>query len=230
MKEKEELLKDISFLSNLIWKRNQYAPKFWVKNHIGKAVVNCDIEELRIVRYLMAFKAKDGHCPIDEHRNDPEKRRIKAIRRQSQGKSIRDVLQERQDGRCSVCKRLERECPVLYKNKLPDGTVQEFRLDVDHVIPVFEGGTSDLENLRLLCKDCHNKKTTEEGWRAAKAFKRDKLQINIALSRKYYYEYLETKKYEPTRIQRDSGQSLQTEGQLSQADSSYGAELAQNES
>lgn len=29
----------------------------------------------------------------------------------------------------------------------------------DHVIPVLDGGTSAIENLRVLCRQCHNKKT-----------------------------------------------------------------------
>lgn len=34
---------------------------------------------------------------------------------------------------------------------------------VDHVIPVSRGGTHVLNNLRATCKNCHAKKTAEEG-------------------------------------------------------------------
>lgn len=37
---------------------------------------------------------------------------------------------------------------------------------VDHVVPVFEGGTDDPENLRTLCDECHDTKTQAEAQRA----------------------------------------------------------------
>ena len=52
-------------------------------------------------------------------------------------------------------------------------------LEVDHRIPLSEGGSNDLDNLWLLCRDCHKSKTTAErstrlkkifaDWRAARA-------------------------------------------------------------
>ncbi len=39
--------------------------------------------------------------------------------------------------------------------------------DVDHRIPVFEGGESTMENLRTLCLTCHTIKTAEEATRRA---------------------------------------------------------------
>ena len=30
--------------------------------------------------------------------------------------------------------------------------------EVDHVVPVFEGGNDELENLRAICSSCHKKK------------------------------------------------------------------------
>ncbi|MFI2810153.1 HNH endonuclease [Microbulbifer sp. JSM ZJ756] len=34
---------------------------------------------------------------------------------------------------------------------------------VDHIKPKAQGGTDDLENLQLLCKPCHLRKTAQEG-------------------------------------------------------------------
>jgi len=31
--------------------------------------------------------------------------------------------------------------------------------EVDHVVPVFEGGNDELENLRAICSSCHKKKS-----------------------------------------------------------------------
>ena len=34
--------------------------------------------------------------------------------------------------------------------------------EIDHMIPLFKGGTNDLDNLQALCKDCHAGKTGGE--------------------------------------------------------------------
>jgi 5-methylcytosine-specific restriction protein A len=31
--------------------------------------------------------------------------------------------------------------------------------EIDHIVPLKEGGTHDLENLRPLCKSCHSRRT-----------------------------------------------------------------------
>lgn len=35
-------------------------------------------------------------------------------------------------------------------------------LEVDHVTPLFQGGSNDMSNLETLCHECHAKKTAEE--------------------------------------------------------------------
>ena len=34
--------------------------------------------------------------------------------------------------------------------------------EVDHVIPLYKGGTNDLTNLEALCRNCHGKKTFKD--------------------------------------------------------------------
>lgn len=41
--------------------------------------------------------------------------------------------------------------------------------EVDHVVPVFEGGTDDLSNLRAICRTCHRSKSGREGARASQS-------------------------------------------------------------
>lgn len=36
------------------------------------------------------------------------------------------------------------------------------RFEVDHIIPTFDGGTNDLDNLQTLCRSCHIDKTKAE--------------------------------------------------------------------
>jgi 5-methylcytosine-specific restriction endonuclease McrA len=45
--------------------------------------------------------------------------------------------------------------------------VVEVRWEVDHILPVIEGGTDDPSNLRLLCIRCHHEHTAR--WRRARA-------------------------------------------------------------
>lgn len=51
------------------------------------------------------------------------------------------------------------------ENLLDDGKRCGSRdgVQVDHIIPVTRHGNHRLENLRCLCKQCHSKKTAQEG-------------------------------------------------------------------
>lgn len=42
---------------------------------------------------------------------------------------------------------------------------RQVRLELDHVVPVAEGGEDTLENAQLLCDDCHKPKTQREAAR-----------------------------------------------------------------
>ena len=81
---------------------------------------------------------------------NPETRgRDKKLRRQSR-KKLRQVI-ERDEGRCRMC-------------GLRVGESGE----IDHIRPIADGGTSDLENLQLLCSSCHSRKTTHSNRRRRK--------------------------------------------------------------
>lgn len=40
--------------------------------------------------------------------------------------------------------------------------------EVDHVVPLSEGGTNNLDNLQCICRSCHREKTREESIRAVR--------------------------------------------------------------
>lgn len=40
--------------------------------------------------------------------------------------------------------------------------------ECDHIVPLWEGGTDDEDNLQLLCRPCHKAKTREEAVRKAR--------------------------------------------------------------
>ena len=57
------------------------------------------------------------------------------------GKIVR--VFNRCEGKCQMCEKW-----VPYKER-----------QVDHIVPVYKGGTNEMSNLWLLCKDCHRAKT-----------------------------------------------------------------------
>lgn len=72
--------------------------------------------------------------------------------RGSRWMTIRRKVMARDCGLCQACKRAGL------------ATVGE---EVDHVVPISEGGTDDLSNLELLCVRCHAAKSAEDARRGA---------------------------------------------------------------
>lgn len=168
----EELLKDINFLMRCIWKTDKrikdQARKGWVLAHIGKSLYQADLEELLILRFLLAFKAKTGQCPIEEHRDNSKLRRKKIVG--SSRKSLKIKILERDGSKCRECSRVN-------------------NLTLDHVIPLSEGGLHEEENLQILCQICHEKKNKKDNKEPNKRFFKEMLPENIKLAKKYYYNY-----------------------------------------
>lgn len=101
----------------------------------------CERHRLLLKRYGMrAYGLHRIWQQIDRDRG------IRAI----SSKGVRLVLFDRAEGRCQSC-----------------GTALEFLAPpktwiVDHVVPVFKGGTTEIANLQLLCKACDDIKTGRE--------------------------------------------------------------------
>ena len=62
--------------------------------------------------------------------------------------------------------------------------------EIDHILPVSEGGNNDLVNFQALCGCCHNEKTKMEGLIKSNGGLQDKLVLELYnyLSRPKYYE------------------------------------------
>jgi 5-methylcytosine-specific restriction protein A len=65
--------------------------------------------------------------------------------------------------RDKVCRECGTPHPAMTQ---PLGRVR-VQWEVDHIVPVADGGTDDPENLRLLCRPCHVRVTT--AWRRGRA-------------------------------------------------------------
>jgi len=62
-------------------------------------------------------------------------------------RTIRQFILERDNYLCQIC---------LSKGKYVMAS------EIDHIIPIANGGTNDPTNLRALCKSCHSRKTIKE--------------------------------------------------------------------
>lgn len=62
-------------------------------------------------------------------------------------KSLRSLVLQRDGYICQICKAHGRYIVAT---------------EVDHIVPLSQGGTNDIKNLQAICKKCHARKTFEE--------------------------------------------------------------------
>lgn len=74
------------------------------------------------------------------------------MRRKPVSKARRKEIYEKYDGHCAYC-----GCPITYQE-----------MQVDHVVPLANGGTNDLQNLNPSCPACN----TFKGDKTIKSFRR----------------------------------------------------------
>lgn len=60
-------------------------------------------------------------------------------------------------------------CQWVMDTHTPEHRCGKPGTDVDHIVPVFQGGTDDDSNLRLLCRDHHRRKTSSDAGKASAA-------------------------------------------------------------
>ena len=86
-------------------------------------------------------------------RHTPEPERVSACRR-GYGRTWQKlrIMQLNREPLCEWCKAKGRTTPGH---------------DVDHIVPLNDGGQHELSNLQTLCKSCHSRKTAEDMRRRA---------------------------------------------------------------
>jgi 5-methylcytosine-specific restriction endonuclease McrA len=93
-------------------------------------------------------------------------------RLRSSGSYLRECVFERDRGICAIC-RIDTIALRRRILRLPFGTrvleMKALRIvkgrkswwEADHIVPVVEGGDSNLDNIRTLCVTCHRNVTAE---------------------------------------------------------------------
>lgn len=100
----------------------------------------------------LAFKPRpetqhfgEVRCPEHGHRWIPKPAENKKPKRKSNSKLIQG-LTERQQNFCWACLRNKSLLQLLRPS---------VSLEVHHIMPVVQGGSDDVENLMVLCAECH---------------------------------------------------------------------------
>lgn len=149
-------------LTRKLWdfnnKRARHEYHMWMISHLGLPFKKVPESDCRLLLFLLEFKRKYSHCPIHQEFRSVHRRRI----REKQGGHSWT------ENRAAAIARDSATCQSCHKPHLSGHD-----LTVDHVIPLFAGGTSDLANLETLCFPCHSRKHKEnnEDYRAWEMFK-----------------------------------------------------------
>jgi hypothetical protein len=70
---------------------------------------------------------------------------IAAYQKRNVSPLTKKIVASNQQWKCAICK-----------------NVMDYTYEIDHHIPLFKGGTNDINNLVALCRNCHGKKTILE--------------------------------------------------------------------
>lgn len=155
-------LQDICRLKmDTIWRGRRRLAKMWVLGHLGRPLSrNTSMEDLEILNKLLDYKLRGEKCPFHAKR---KKRRDIALGSNWVEKSRK--IRTESNRICVGCKKV----------------FEVDKLTVDHIIPVFEGGSSEQNNLQVMCAPCHKKKTKQnrESPRAFQKFLKERMPTDV---------------------------------------------------
>ena len=69
--------------------------------------------------------------------NDPIDRRVSALQKK--------MVASQQEWKCNHCR-----------------VLLDYTYEIDHIVPLYKGGSNTTSNLQALCRNCHGKKTLSE--------------------------------------------------------------------
>lgn len=157
----DEILKDenINNLPDRLWRRfiellllarnDGHLPRFYTiawKLHLDESELKHDLREL-IQRGLVIIRYRSPYIPkslINKFRKDNTLTESKQMRRKINSAEIKEKLIKRRGHKCEIC-----------------GCIPGY-LELDHIVPLWKGGTNEYKNLQLLCHECHRQKTKDD--------------------------------------------------------------------
>lgn len=132
--------------------------KLWVKNNLEKVKRIAsnwrknNIEKAREIerksKEKNKNKAKESYRKWEKSHPDSVKARYNNRRARKAGNGGSFSSQEWND----LCRKYDNKCVCCKEEK---------KLCADHIIPLFLGGTSNIENIQPLCKSCNSRKSTK---------------------------------------------------------------------
>ena len=113
--------------------------KFYLKMFFGFDNVATYVAQLSGVdRVINNFTA------IQESNNNSKTTYQPKIKR-NVSESMKKMVASEQQWKCLICQK-----------------ILDYTYEIDHVVPLFKGGTNEISNLQALCRSCHGKKTLTE--------------------------------------------------------------------
>lgn len=142
------------------------------RNH--RRVATPPYKALRLIDGVLHKPCRWCDQPILKADGSPDRRRnwhpecADAYLRANDPKRLRLQVWKRDKGICAVCgredgsvERIARAARAGYKPS-DYALAQDPAWEADHIVPLKDGGSFDLENVQTLCVGCHKAKTAEE--------------------------------------------------------------------
>ena len=137
------MIRFLLFLGSLIFLMLYFYPYFdlvstWIKNN--GVLISVLIFMGSIILSFIKKKKYYNHNIVNKPVNNQKTRY-----RRNVSNSTKKIVASNQQWKCGDC-----------------GNLLDYTYEIDHQIPLFKGGTNDINNLIALCRSCHGRKTILE--------------------------------------------------------------------
>ncbi|MEN6554368.1 MAG: HNH endonuclease [Methanobacterium sp.] len=132
--------KEIGYLSLDLRKKGKISMDSFIADRIALMFINLEFEIKTGIHLPSIFERPKFETP------ETKKSNKKGKKRNHISKSIRHEVFKRDDYKCVEC----------------GATKEKTTLHIDHILPVSQGGTDELDNLQTLCEECNLAKSSRK--------------------------------------------------------------------